>query len=188
VSPKTLIPVFVKVFSIAIRVPDTLSCLGFPCFSGVQVTVWFSLSMSVHSRLHASEVIKNILSNRCWQNSGYPERLLQRYQEELIQSPIFRARVLSMLPKRHNGSAAPIVDPNSGSAIGSSEQLPQDVYRGKDGFLYKIDDKGKSKASENKFVIDPDAYYNVFIEECPNCICSNCPHADTCIERVRAGE
>lgn len=149
----------------------------------------YSRSVEQHKiQAPASEVIKNILSNRCWQNNGYPERLLQRYQEELIQSPIFRARVLSMLPKRHNGSGATIVDSNSGSAIGSSEQLPQDVYRGKDGFLHRLDDKRKSKTSENKFVIDPDAYYKIFIQECPNCICSQCPHADTCIERVRADE
>jgi len=139
----------------------------------------YSRSVEQHrAEAPASEVIKNIISQRAWQNSGYADRLLERYQKELLESPIFRARVLSMLPGNHNtGSGIQIQD----------EQLPPDVYRGKDGFLHKRD-KSKSKASENKIVIDPDAYYKVFIEECPDCICSKCPHGDTCIERVRAGE
>jgi hypothetical protein len=104
---------------------------------------------------------------------------LQRYQDELLQSPIFRARVFAMLPKNCN----------SGLGIQVHDgQLPPDCYLGEDGFFHKRSEKSKSKASENKIVIDPDAYYKVFIEECPNCICSTCPHADMCIERVRAGE
>jgi hypothetical protein len=123
-----------------------------------------------------------ILSRIGSQQQDYGKRLIQRFkeehEEELLQSPIFRAHVVSRLPqKRNSGTGIPIQD----------EQLPPNVVRGKDGLLYKRN-KSKSKASENKCVIDPDAYYKVFIEECPNCICSRCPHADTCLERVRAGE
>lgn len=123
-----------------------------------------------------------ILSRIGSQQKDYGRRLIERFKKEhiteLLQSPIFRARVLSMLPgNRNSGSGAQAQD----------EQLPPGVYRGKDGFLHKRD-KSKPKASENKCVIDPDAYYKVFIEECPDCVCSTCPHAEDCIERVRADE
>lgn len=124
-----------------------------------------------------------ILSRIGSQQQDYGRRLIERFKEEhtkeLLSSPIFRAQVLSMVPRNRN----------SGSGIqGYDERLALDVFQGKDGLLYKKENKSKSKASENKLEIDPDAYYKVFIEECPQCVCSTCPHADACIERVRAGE
>lgn len=160
----------------------------------------------------ASEVIQNIIDTRCSKNSGYARRLLQRYQEELLQSPTFRAQVLSMLP-RHNGSAAPIVGSNSGSVIGSSEQLPPGVVRDKSGFLVYERPHGKKyvmsreekralsglvpkgyglpKISRKPVSIEldePEMYYKLFHEAFPDCKCSGCDHFKECDVAINPDE
>ena len=116
-------------------------------------------------RSKASEILFNALAGR---SPTWAKRVLERYQEELLESPIFRARVIAMLPK----------------LPGSTRGLPGS--RGLRG--YKKRGKSSGENSENSFIIDMDAYYKMFIEECPQCICATCPHGDTCIERVRSDE
>jgi len=143
-----------------------------------------------------------ILSRIGSQQQDYGRRLIERlkedYQEELLKSPIFRAQVLSSLPKNNNSSKAPFIDPDSRSDIGSSDQLPHDVVRDKQGFLVykkkhgsKYVMKGKKPLPKGEGLPSKEMlnkYYETFIEECPHCLCSKCPHAEDCIERVRPEE
>jgi len=116
-------------------------------------------------RSKASEILFNALAGR---SIPWAKRVLERYQEELIQSPIFRARVTAILPK----------------SDGSTQR-----FRGyKQLRGYKKSGKASKKNSDHSFTIDMDEYYNIFMEECPQCICGTCPHAEMCIERVRPDE
>lgn len=49
------------------------------------------------TRSKASEILYNALAGR---STRWAKSVLERYQEELLESPSFRARVLSMLPKQ----------------------------------------------------------------------------------------
>lgn len=116
-------------------------------------------------RSKASEILFNALAGR---SHAWAKRVLERYQEELLQSPIFRARVLAMLPKCDRSAQR---------------------SRGIRGLRrYRKHEKTSGENPGNSFTIDMDAYYKMFIEECPQCICATCPHADTCIERVTSDE
>lgn len=128
------------------------------------------------TRSKASEIIYNALSGR---GCKWANRVLERYQKELLTSPAFRAQVLSSLSKIISGS---------GTSISNDEELPKGVYRGKDGLLYQKKKRGrkKSKRPSEKLDVSSSAYYEMFREECPNCTCATCPHAEECIERVRA--
>jgi hypothetical protein len=152
----------------------------------------------------ASDVIKNIVSVRCSQNNGYADRLLERYQDELLESPAFRARVLAMLPSP-NGSGAGVLN--------QIEQLPPGVERDKNGFLVYKRKHGKKfvmkrqekaalkgklpkgyglpKKDKKLDSINPDeaaGYFELFRESFPDCQCSSCAHWKECDVAVQPDE
>jgi hypothetical protein len=99
----------------------------------------------------------------------YARELVQRFKEkiekELLESPIFRKKILEKLE--------PLLKPRSSPCHYhtrkelAEKKLAQLANDRKEGFEQLPD------------------LYETFIQECPNCLCSKCPHADTCIERVR---
>jgi len=56
------------------------------------------------------------------------------------------------------------------------------------GLFFSFDHEKKDHNSSSVASFEIGSYYETFIEECPNCICSRCPHANICIERVRPDE
>ena len=106
----------------------------------------------------------------------YARELVDRFKEkierELLESPIFRKKVLDKIQ-----ASVKTYPAKKGTAC---------LYRTREELA---EQKRARLANDRKegFEQLPD-YYETFKEECPNCMCSKCDHADTCIERVRKGE
>jgi hypothetical protein len=132
-----------------------------------------------------------ILSRIGSQQQDYGRRLLERYQDELLESPAFRARVFAMLPKNHN----------SGSGIQlQDEQLPPGVVRNHQGILvykrkhgskYVMKGKRSLPKGEGLPKLNQDetsGYFELFRESFPDCQCSSCAHWKECDVAVQPDE
>ena len=153
-----------------------------------------------------------ILSRIGTQQQDYGKRLIQRFKEEhkteLLKSPLFRAEVMNSLPKA-GARKAFAMDTGSRSGLEqiAEKNLPEDVYRNDVGMLCrgvpetpntkKTGCRGRPKGlpkgeglpkKEKAPEILVDGYYETFTKECPGCICSQCPHAMECVERVLPDE
>jgi hypothetical protein len=90
------------------------------------------------------------------------ERFKEKIEKDLLQSPAFRKKVFDMLPKEQKNAIL--------------RATPTCLYRHRE----------KTDPHEGYQAL-PDLY-EIFMKECPHCLCENCDHADTCIERVRKEE
>ena len=140
----------------------------------------------------AAEVIKKILnSNSSGMNNGYGERLLERHEQELLKSPGFRARVLASLPATKTNFSLERTETTIDIIPQREKKLPKDVYQGADGILYKKQQlpKGEGLPKKDKDPqIQEETFYEMFMKECPDCLCSSCAHANECSERVLPDE
>jgi len=123
------------------------------------------------------------------------ERFKEKHEKELLESPIFRKKILDKI----NGKpkALSLVIPNSASRdrqiqellnLNENYGLPEKMP----GANWETTAEKKARLQKEKkahigYEPLPD-YFETFKEECPNCMCSKCDHADTCIERVRKEE
>jgi len=120
------------------------------------------------------------------QQQDYGRRLIERFREEhekeLLESPIFRKKVLDMMPKSFwDEQVEELMRLREKDAVQESQLKKRQRSVGRRPH--------KKKAADSDEGYEPvGALYPVFIEECPECICSKCKHADTCIERVRADD
>ena len=165
-----------------------------------------NFSRGIYSRRNcvspAGEVIAKILnSHSAGSNPGYGDRLLERYKDELLKSPIVRMDIMNSLPKTRKKSEFRIFDSTIVKTI-LDEDLPEGVYRGYDGLMYqrvttkqparrkttKHPGKGNKKKKKDTILKVESSYYETFIEECPDCQCSKCVHSEECVERVRKDE
>jgi len=108
---------------------------------------------------------EEIIYNHLKYDPVWARGVIERFKEELLESPIFRKRVLDMIPQEQKNAAKRIVSP----------------------FIYRHKEKKPENPAEAYGEQLPDLY-ETFSQECPGCICSKCDHADTCIERVRPGD
>jgi hypothetical protein len=132
-----------------------------------------------------------------WDNPNWAKAVIERFKEqhekELLESPLFRKKVLEMVLKR-KPNAMPAIP----GAPSNDEQIQELMRLEEKDFLPEPEPGGKfetwkEKAARKK--LDalrlgeplPDLY-TTFMEECPNCICSKCLHANECIERIRPGD
>jgi len=131
----------------------------------------------------AGETILNILNSHSkFGNNGYGTRLMERYKEELLKSPLFRAEVLNSLPKGKGFKR--MVDVNVLGLSGDQNGDPVGIKKRNSHGFPKLP---KGEGMPKKEVLDEN-YYEIFKAECPGCLCSQCPHAMECIERVRPDE
>lgn len=116
-----------------------------------------------HVRNDPEEIIFSHLKYDPVWARGVIERFKEEIEKELLESPFFRKKIIDMLPKEQKNAIGRIVTPLCRHR--EKAENPQGSY-------------GEQL---------PDLY-ETFIQECPECICSKCDHADTCIERVRPGD
>ena len=154
----------------------------------------------------AAEVIRNILnSHSSGSNKGYGERLLERHEKELIKSPVFRAQVIASLPATKRNFSLERMEVTRGVMAPREKDLPEGVYQGADGILYKKQmperhsysrgkpphklPKGEGMPKKDQEPeLHQDSFYEMFQKDCPDCLCAGCAHANECSERVLPDE
>lgn len=121
------------------------------------------------------------------------ERFKEEYTEQLLKSPLFRKKVLDMIPKKISNPMRPatVFNPSKPEQVEELMRLkeqdvfpeqPEQKHRTSVGPLYRHRQK-REDPHEGYEPVGP--LYPVFHEECPDCLCEKCKHADMCIERVR---
>jgi hypothetical protein len=137
------------------------------------------------------DIIMNALGSR---DPEWAETVVQRFQEEhekeLLNSPLFRKKILDSMPKvnvrpvRPASLCSPQNDPEIQKLmkLSLSENRPRCAWE-----TFKEKRARLEKENQEGYEPIPDLY-PTFIQECPNCLCGTCVHMDTCIERVRPGD
>jgi hypothetical protein len=152
-------------------------------------------------RSEPTQIILNALGGR---DPGWAERVLDRfkaeYETELLESPIFRKKVMDALSVRQ--PVRPYVGYGRSKSVGAdAEQIQALMNLPLDDPAWENDQRARrlmdvlhTTAENKKKVPDNEGYeplpdlYDVFIQECPKCLCPQCPHGNSCIERVRPDE
>jgi hypothetical protein len=127
-----------------------------------------------HAYKEPEEIIFNHLKagkSPTWAN-GVIERFKQQHEQELLKSPIFRKEILNKISRTLSTLQA---GNRAGSCYHSRKELAEKE-------LARLANERKEGYEQL-----PDLY-ETFIQECPNCLCSKCDHADMCIERVKPGD
>lgn len=137
------------------------------------------------------QIIMNALNGR---DPEWAMRVVQRFEEEyeqkLLESPLFRKKVLDLMPKTAMQRVRPaslrsrMDDPEIQELmkLSLSDNEPRVPWE-------RFSEKKARLKKENQVGYEPlPNLYDTFIQECPSCICGKCPHADICIERVRPGD
>lgn len=145
-----------------------------------------------HTSAPAEEVIIRSLGRRGRPGSDYVKRLVERfkteYKAELLHSPLFRKQVIDMIPS-FSGSEYRRVRTFRKVSFKIREPLktgpaPERTPKRGRGRPKKTAAAAVEQTTE-EISIDWQAYYRDFQETCPDCLCTKCTHAETCIERVR---
>jgi hypothetical protein len=118
------------------------------------------------------------------------QRLLEEHEKQLLDSPLFRKKVLDLMPKtngqpmRPASFSSPMDDPEIQELM--KLKLSDDTSR----VRWETREQKKARlAKEDQEGWEPiPDLYETFIQECPSCLCEKCQHAETCIERVRPGD
>ena len=131
-------------------------------------------------RSSPKDIIFNALAGR---GIGWAQRVINRFQEEheteLLKSSLFRKKVLDMLPRQPIKPAI-VFDPFKDQHIQDPQLISPEPHRQK-----PRPQKRKRKEDSSEGYEPLGSLYPDFIKECPDCICPKCPHANTCLERVR---
>jgi hypothetical protein len=153
-----------------------------------------------HPEKPAEEVIYNMLKggdDHCTWARQVITRFKADIETELLESPLFRKKVLDSIPRSLQQPMKPAIafDPMKDEQVQELMRLKEeDVFRA-NGFVkamtgQKVPQESyrerKARISKEKEGYEPvGQLYPVFVEECPQCLCNKCEHADSCIERVR---
>jgi hypothetical protein len=112
-------------------------------------------------------IINSIGTHRAEYARELVKRFKQKIERELLESPDFRKKILKKIKP----------------ALIKMSSQKQGAYHTREELAEKELARLANERKEG-FEQLPDLY-ETFIQECPKCLCSECPHADTCIERVR---
>lgn len=146
-------------------------------------------------RSSPEEIIYNHLKYDPRWARGVIDRFKEEHEKELLESPLFRKKILDSIPQKLKQSLSPglVFDPTKDEQIQELMSLKEeDVFKGNQfakSMTSSVEHRESARnrrARESKEGYEPlGPLYPIFHEECPNCICSSCDHANVCIERVR---
>jgi hypothetical protein len=147
-----------------------------------------------HSQKDPEEIIFNRLKlgDPTWARTVI-ERFKQEHEKQLLESPLFRKKILDSIPRSIQQPMRPAIafDPQKDEQVQELLRLKEeDVFPNgfPNGFFRSMTASRERKArkQEEAWKGTPlGSLYEDFIQDCPNCLCSKCPHSEVCIERVR---